>query len=55
MAKEMIGAYAEPELIREVERECLLDYNRPKSQMMIILIREALDARADKRGKKVRA
>lgn len=51
MAKEMIGAYAEKELVERIERECGLDFNRPKSQMMIVLMTEALDAREEKRGK----
>lgn len=51
MAKEVIGAYAEPELIARIERECKLDYGRSKSQMMIVLMTEALDARDAKRGK----
>lgn len=55
MAKEMLGAYAEREFVGRVERECELDFNRPKSQMMIILLTEALDAReAARRNKRVK-
>ncbi len=52
MAKEIIGAYAEPDLIARLERECKIDYGRSKSQMMTVLITEALDMRDAKRGKK---
>jgi hypothetical protein len=51
MAKELLGAYVEEELVKRVERECQLDYGRPKSQMAVVLITEALDARDAKRGK----
>ncbi len=43
--KLMIGAYLEPDLMERVERECSIDFARPKSQMMAILMTEALDAR----------
>ena len=51
MAKQMIGAYADDELVKRIDRECALDYSRPKSQMMTVLLTEALDARAAKRQK----
>lgn len=49
MAKIMIGAYAEKDLHDRIEAECVRDFNRAKSQMMIILLTEALDARDAKR------
>lgn len=53
--KLMIGAYLEPDLMERVEHECSLDFARPKSQMMAILMTEALDARdAARRSKRVK-
>ncbi len=55
MAKEIIGAYAEPELIQRIMRECKIavpGMTLAKSQMMVLLMTEALDARDAKRGKK---
>lgn len=49
VAKQMIGAYADQELLDRIERECALDFNRPKSHMMLKLMTEALDARDAKR------
>jgi hypothetical protein len=55
MAKEMLGAYAESELVKRIERECKLDFNRPKSQMVVVLLTEALDARESIRNPKRKA
>lgn len=51
MAKEFLGAYAEPDLVERIVRECGLDYGRSKSQMVVVLLTEALDAREAKRPK----